>query len=323
MARKKLKRQAGFMVAQHDTGELVFNESNRKSPRFFAHHLNPVPGEHIKNSLRCKFYLPGRWGISNIHGRYMKQLTALLTIFAMISSQGLADNWIGGPYGNNTYDGFDSGIFQYTFRGNNVMGMARFSQNNSSAYNSEFGDSVTYYNGVTYYGESYGFVDFASGACDGIANGTAAGTDLNNPAAVLRSANGTSFGVFNGVRYGTGNPLFGPFTAGGPEATHMVANTSWGGSLTRKFPVPRFSGVGESTFFGEGESTDTSFDRTLVSTGDFIPPGPVGGPGNGTQRNFVTVPSDAFKNKVTVPITVFGGRISTAPFLGSNAFQAL
>ena len=250
----------------------------------------------------------------------MKQLTALFTIFAMFTGQAFA--WIGGPYSNNTYDGFDGGIFQYTFRGNNVSGMARFTQNTSSSYNSEFGDSVTYYNGITYYGESYGFVDFVSGIVDGIVNATAAGTDLNNPAAVLRSANGTSWGVFNGVRYGTGNPLFGPYSPGGPEGTYMTANATWTGKLTKRYPVPRFSGTGEMTFFGEGESTDDAFDRTLVSTGDFALAN-VAEPRNGTQRNFLTVPSDSFKNKSVVPISVFGGRISTQPYLGSNAFQSL
>jgi len=39
----------------------------------------------------------------------MKQFTALLTIFAMLASQAFA--WTGGPYSNNTYDGFDGGIF--------------------------------------------------------------------------------------------------------------------------------------------------------------------------------------------------------------------
>lgn len=252
----------------------------------------------------------------------MKQLTALFTIFAMFTGQAFA--WIGGPYSNNTYDGFDGGIFQYTFRGNNVTGMARFTQNTSSSYNSEFGDSVTYFNGVTYYGESYGFVDFTSGIVDGVVNGTAAGTDLNNPATVLRSATGTSWGVFNGVRYGTGNPLFGPYSPGGPEATQMVANALWTGSLTKRFPAPRFSGSGECTFFGEGESTDDSFDRSLFSTGDFQTPRPGGAPeANGTQRQFVTVPTDSFKNKSVVAITVFGGRISANPYLGSAAFQAL
>ena len=254
----------------------------------------------------------------------MKQFTALLTIFAMFSSQAFA--WVGGPYSNNTFDGFDGGIFQYTFRGNNVSGLARFTQNTSSSYNSEFGDSVVYYNGVTYYGESYGFVDFVSGFVDGMVNATAAGTDLNNPAAVLRTANGTSWGVFNGVRYGTGNPLFGPYSPGGPEASYMTANDSWTGKLTRKHPVPRFSGSGEMTFFGEGESLESpdNFDTTLVSTGDFLTPRPGGlDPANGTQRSFTTVPTDSFKNKTVVLITVFGGRISTQPYLGSNAFQAL
>lgn len=269
-----------------------------------------------------KFFLPLPGGTGNMRRKFtfMKQLTAVLTVFAMFASPALA--WVGGPYSNNTVDGFDGGIFQYTFRGDNVMGMARFSQNTSAAYNSEFGDSVTYFNGVTYYGESYGFVDFASGSVDGIVNGTAAGTDLNNPAAAFRSANGTSFGVFNGVRYGTANPLFGPFTPGGPESTHMVANVRWSGSLTRKFPVVRFDGFGEATFYGEGESSDAdSFDRTLVSTGDFATPGAA--PANGTQRDFLSVPSDAFKNKTNVQVTITGGRISTTPYFGPAAFQAL
>jgi hypothetical protein len=241
----------------------------------------------------------------------------------MFATQAFA--WTGGPYSNNTFDGFDGGIFQYTIRGNNVSGLARFSQNTAAAYNSEFGDSVVYYNGVSYYGESYGFIDFVGGLADGQVNATAAGTDLNNPAAVLRSANGTSFGVFNGVRYGTGNPLFGGYTPGGPEATYMTCNATWTGKITKKFPAPRFTGTGEATFFGEGESDEgASFDNTLVSTGDFLTPRPNNLPeANGTQRRLQTVPTDSFKNKSVVPITVYGGRISTAPYLGSNAFQAL
>src|SRR5436190_9935710 len=99
----------------------------------------------------------------------MKQLTALALIFAMFVTPSFG--WVGGPYGNNTFDGLDGGIFQYTFRGNKVSGMARFTQNTSSAFNSEFGDSVTYYNGITYYGESYGFVDYATSIVDGVVNG--------------------------------------------------------------------------------------------------------------------------------------------------------
>jgi len=253
----------------------------------------------------------------------MKQLTALVLILSMLVSPALA--WKGGPYSNNTVDGLDGGIFQYSFRGNRVSGLARFSQNTSSSYNSEFGDSVLYYNGITYYGESYGYVDFFTDVVDGIVNAAAAGTDLNNPAAVLRTSTGTSWPVFNGVRYGAGNPLFGAYTPGGPEASYMVANASWQGFITRRAPIVRFLGEGEITFFGEGESTDESVDRTLISTGDFGPPNSTAGlpPANGSTRNYVTVPSDSFKNKVTIPITVSGGRISYQPYLGSRAYQAL
>ncbi len=287
-----------------------------------------TPRTPIKNSPMRKFFLPDGGGV-RIMATAMKQFCALLTVFSMLTAPTFA--WTGGPYSNNTYDGLDGGIFQYTVRGDNVSGLARFSQNTSSAYNSEFGDSVIYYNGVTYYGESYGFIDYAGsdaggeGLASGIINATASGTDLNNPAAVLRSANGTSFGVFNGVRYGTGNPLFGPYSPGGPESTYMVCNAQWDGHITKKFPTPRFSGTGTATFFGEGESDETiSSDRTLVSTGDFLNPRANNLPeANGTQRDFTTVPSDAFKNKTSVAITVYGGRISTSPYLGSNAYQAL
>ena len=294
---------------------------------FFVYGKEPrepgLPRRLDKSFPDAQIFLAGWAAISHIRPA-MKQLTALLTIFAMFASPALA--WTGGPYGNNTYDGFDGGIFQYTIRGNNVSGLARFTQNTASSYNSEFGDSVTYYNGITYYGESYGFVDFVGSIADGVINATAAGTDLNNPAAVLRSTNGTSWGVFNGVRYGTGNPLFGPYSPGGPESTQMVANGTWTGKLTRKYPVPRFTGTGEMTFFGEGESNEgLSVDQTRVSTGDFLPPRLDAGlpAANGTFRDFITVPTDSFKNKSVVPITVYGGRISTQPYLGSNAFRAL
>ncbi len=254
----------------------------------------------------------------------MKKISAIFTILSMFMTQAFA--WVGGPFGNNTLDGLDGGIFQYIVRGTNVSGMSRFSQNTSSGYNSQFGDSVLYYNGITYYGESYGFVDFASGQVDGIINANVAGADLTNPASVLTSANGNSWGVFNGVRYGIGNPLVGGvYTPGGPESNFQTANATWNGTLTRKYPAPRFSGTGFMTFFGEGESTDASFERVVQATGELLglPAGVVRDPANFTQRLFVTVPSDAFKNKTVVPISVYGGRISVAPFFGSQAFQAL
>ena len=257
----------------------------------------------------------------------MKKISAIFTILSMFMTQAFA--WVGGPYGNNTADGFSGGIFQYIVRGTNVSGMARFTQNTASSYNSQFGDSVIYYNGITYYGESYGFVDFVSGMVDGIINANASGADLTNPASVLTSANGNSWGVFNGVRYGIGNPLVGGvYTPGGPESTFQTANATWTGNITRKYPVTRFDGAGFMTFFGEGESTDASFDRVSQATGELLAPPGAGtplarDPLNFTQREFITVPSDSFKNKTVVPIAVYGGRISTTPYFGSNAFQAL
>jgi hypothetical protein len=61
----------------------------------------------------------------------MKKISAILTILSLFMSQAFA--WRGGPYGNNTLDGLDGGIFQYIVRGTNVSGMARFSQNTASS----------------------------------------------------------------------------------------------------------------------------------------------------------------------------------------------
>jgi hypothetical protein len=258
------------------------------------------------------------------HPIAMKKFSASFALAAMFL-QSTAFAWVGGPYSNNTTDGIDGGIFQYTIRGSRTSGMSRFSQNLSSSYNSEFGDSVIYFRGTTYYGESYGFVDFASKKVDGIINASASGAD-NNPQSLWRSATGTTWGVFNGVRYGIGNPLFGGvFDGTSPSSKRSVVNASWRGKLTKTRPVPRFNGKGEASFLGEGNSTTTT---TITSaTGDFdtpTPPAlPVDPPTNGSITTTVVNRGDGGKLESRVRIRVYGGRISVAPYLGTNAFRAL
>ena len=254
----------------------------------------------------------------------MKKFSAIFSLAAMFL-QSSAFAWVGGPYSNNTADGFDGGIFQYTIRGSRTSGMSRFSQNLGSSYNSEFGDSIIYYRGTTYYGESYGFVDYASKKVDGIINAATAGAD-NNPQTLWRSATGTTWGVFNGVRYGIGNPLFGGlFDGSNAAAKRSVVNASWSGKLTKTRPVPRFSGRGEASFLGEGNSSTTT---TIVSaTGDFdtpTPPAvPVDPPTNGSITTVTVNSGDGAKLERTVRIRVYGGRVSLFPYLGTNAFRAL
>ena len=254
----------------------------------------------------------------------MKKFSACFALAAMLS-QSTAFAWVGGPYSDNTTDGITGGIFQYTIRGKRTSGMSRFSQNTASAFNSEFGDSVVYFRGTTYYGESYGFVDFASQKCDGMINAATAGAD-NNPQSLWRSATGTTWGVNNGVRYGIGNPLFGGvFDGSNNAAKRAVVNATWSGKLTKTKPVPRFSGKGEASFLGEGNSSTTI--TVSSATGDFdtpTPPAlPVDPPTNGSITTTTINQGDGPKVEATIKIKVYGGRISTAPYLGTNAFRAL
>lgn len=251
----------------------------------------------------------------------MKKFSAIFSLAAMFL-QSSCFAWVGGPYSNNTTDGIDGGIFQYTIRGSRTSGMSRFSQNTGSAFNSEFGDSIIYHRGVTYYGESYGFVDFASKRVDGIINAASAGSD-NNPQNAWRNSTGTTWGVFNGVRYGNPNPVNGAgFDPTNPLPSNSVVNATWRGKLTRTRPVPRFAGRGEASFLGENNTTTTT--TVLASSGDFqTPPAPPAQPSNGRRSVTVTVTGDVASVERTVRIRVYGGRVGLFPYLGTNQFQAL
>lgn len=245
----------------------------------------------------------------------MKKFGAILSLVGLLS-QNSAFAWLGGPYSNNTYDGITTGLFGGTIRGSNTTGVFKFIQNNE-AFVSSFGDSVVYHKGMTYYGESYGQIDFNSSKVSGITNGNSAGGNTNDPGQGpnFRSVFGTGFGVSN---------------AGGENFTSAVANSAWNGKITNKKFAMRFTGKGEMSFFGNPTETTVTVDtnsfgdfnepRTSLATGASTAPGGISGsqgitsafPGSGRATQTVTRSNNYPDIKDKVKIRVFGSRLSTS-----------
>ena len=199
----------------------------------------------------------------------MKKIGADLSLLGLLS-QATALAWVGGPYSNNTYDGFAGGIFTGTIRGSNTSGILKFSQGNE-AYVSPFGDSIVYNKGMAYYGECYGFVDFDSKTVSGVTNGSNSGANLNDPnsSPQYRNLFGNGFGVQNGVTVG-GYQTGQGGSIGAAGSNVGSANSSWNGKITKSKQTMRFRAKGEMTLFGS--ATEVTEFNNVTSTGDFQNP---------------------------------------------------
>ncbi len=266
------------------------------------------------NGARLHFFLALRQISCTIVKSSMKKFGATISIFAMLM-QSTAFAFVGGPYGNNTYDGLDDGIFQYTLRGRNVTGLARFSQSTESAFVSPIGDSIVYMKGIAFYGDSYGFVDTNSKTADGIINGTRDTNTANAIGLIQRFPTSVGFGVRNNVG------LFTPSSANGLSPSNAV-NAHWKGKITSSRPSIRFSGKGKISLIGDGEFTSVN---TTVATRNFnvgpngtlVPTLNNAAATAGTGAVSTTIAADTvipeIKEELKVNIRVTGGRISVTP----------
>jgi len=264
----------------------------------------------------------------------MKKFGAYLSLLGLLS-QTAAPAWVGGPYSNNTYDGLTGGIFGGTIRGPSTSGIFKFSQGNET-YVSPFGDSIVYHQGMAYYGECYGFVDFDSKTVSGVTNGSNSGANANDPTGSpqYRNLYGSGFGVQNG----TGAGIASTNNFGGLNSDTAVANSSWNGKITKSKQTMRFRANGEMSFFGNATEV-TTFDN-VSSTGDFQNPRkddhPPPGEGAGTGLNLTgtsTPPGTGTTTRTTggtnnypnvtakIKIRVYGSRTSVVPFRGPSAYQ--
>ena len=251
----------------------------------------------------------------------MKKFGAYLSLLGLIS-QATALAWVGGPYSNNTYDGFDGGVFKGTIRGSSTPGIFSFSQGDEALV-SPFGDSIVYNKGMAYYGECYGFVDFDSKKVSGVTNGANAGGNLNDPnsSPQFRNVFGQGFGVVNGASGGAyTNTASGATGAAGSNVG--TANSSWNGKITKSKQTMRFSAKGEMTLFGSSTEV-TEFNR-VNSTGVFNNPTfdpdtglnliGTGNPAGTGTTNRISGAVNNFPNiQAKIRIRVYGSRTSVAP----------
>ena len=252
----------------------------------------------------------------------MKKFGAFLSLFGLLF-QSAAPAWVGGPYSNNTYDNFDGGIFSGTIRGRACSGIFKFSTDGGDAYVSPFGDSIVYYQGLAYYGECFGQVDFDAKRVSGYTNGSNIGANQNDPSAgpLYSSVWGNGFPVQNGAGNGT---------------KAATANSYWNGKITKSKQTLRFKAKGEMSFFGNA-TTITTYGRTY-SDGVFIDPtidadtgrfidGTSSTPGIGsfrvtrTENSAAVVPDTNYPNITNqIKVKIYGSRTSVLGYAGPNTF---
>ncbi len=214
----------------------------------------------------------------------MKKLAVALTFISVFFQAVPAMAFVGGPYGNNTHDGFQGGVFQGMMSFKNGSGMFRFSTG-LEPYVSPFAQSVVFHKGIGYFGECFGMVDFPSKKISGSTNG------LSSPP---------------GSTSGAGTPS--TFTNGNIQ---QVCNTVWNGKLTSTSPSVRFRAKGFAYVFDAAYSNTT--DTTIITAGVHVDlPVPPGGAIDTTVTQVITEHDTPPMERVK--IRVFGGRVSPVAY---------
>ncbi len=168
--------------------------------------------------------------------------------------------WLGGPWSNNTYNTGDDGVYEAIGSMTDGTAMYRWAVNNENAggaamtgaaangattSNVQFGGlvgaanpHVIWYRGIVYYGRCFGMVNSYMGKVMMTGNASTSGlSSEDNPV--------------NGVELNSGVqdvPAISD-TVVLPD-TKSVANSTWEGKITSKFPVKAFHGYGTVSFVG-------------------------------------------------------------------------
>ena len=95
----------------------------------------------------------------------MKKILTLITS-ALVISGSSAFAWVGGPWSNNSYSQTTTGTYQAVMNMTNGVGLARFSDDTTSAF-SQVNSSVIFHQGTVYVGQCFGTADRTSGEGSG------------------------------------------------------------------------------------------------------------------------------------------------------------
>ena len=215
----------------------------------------------------------------------MKKFVATLTLIATLFQAVPAMAWVGGPYSNNAADGRSGGVFQGMITMSNGSGMFRFSTG-SEPFISPNANSVIFHEGLVYYGDCFGMVDFPSKKISAVTNGR---TNITYPANTPVTPVGTP-----SIQFGNG-------------ADDSIANVSWSGKLTKTAPGVLFKGKGFAYFF---EANYSNQIQTTITTNGIIEELP----GDPVPIRETTISQGITENEMTpkqkVKIKVFGSRVS-------------
>jgi hypothetical protein len=229
----------------------------------------------------------------------MKNFFASLTFVSILFQSTSAMAWVGGPYSNNTPDGKSGGVFQGTISMKNGSGMFRFATG-SEPFISPNANSVIFHEGLVYYGDCFGMVDFQAKRISGITNGL------------------TDFDVNNGAG-GSGNitPIGTPAFIFGNSATgFFVCNTEWAGKINKTAPGVTFKAKGYAYVFdGAGQNVTTTSITTESAANVDLP----NDTGTVTTTTVQTIVSNEPAEKTKLKIKVYGSRVSTIAYTSFGA----
>ena len=216
----------------------------------------------------------------------MKKFAAALTFLSVLFQSTSAMAWVGGPYSNNTFDGKSGGVFQGTMTMKNGSGMFRFATG-SEPFNSPNAESVVFHEGLVFYGDCFGQVDFHAKRVSGITNGN---TTLGGNVTPIGAP------VFP---FGNGNDAF-------------ICNTQWAGKMKKTYPGMTFRAKGWAYIFDSNYQNNT----TTVITTDFAPVDLPNDGGTVTTTVTQNISSNDGAPKTKVKIKVYGSRVSPVAYTG-------
>ncbi|MCB1064743.1 MAG: hypothetical protein KDN20_17715 [Verrucomicrobiae bacterium] len=205
--------------------------------------------------------------------------------------------WIGGPFSGNSYhDNGDDGVYEAIGSMTDGTAMYRWAVNNENAggvpmtgadaggsltSNVQFGGlvgasspHVIWYRGVVYYGRCFGLVNSNMGRVSVTGSATIDGlSGSGNP------NNGVTLnGAGNQSTPAIGNTVVIP-------DTKSVANSTWKGKITSKYPMKSFHGYGTVSFLGS-----PSLDLLTVTVANIT----VTGGGNVFVPNVINVETNKY-----------------------------
>ena len=142
---------------------------------------------------------------------YMKKILTLITS-ALVISGSSAFAWVGGPWSNNSYSQTTTGTYQAVMYMVNGVGLARFSDDTTSAF-SQVNASVIFHEGTVYTGQCFGTADRTSGegsgSVIGIINGASAAGATVTGSFQCKITQDAPVMRFYGKSSGTTNPITG------------------------------------------------------------------------------------------------------------------